>query len=165
MATKDYSSKQEHLVADILGWQVVSGSGAAAGHPGDIIGEEWLGECKTHTGSGHKIFFSKSVWDKIKQEAMVKHRFPVLITDDGSQKATNTWCLCMRDRLENAISIHQPLNITIRTNISFLGDDMTSSAKHIVRLNPGMNPVFDATWGEDEISICQLSVFSELLRE
>ena len=92
MATKDYSSKQENMIADSLGWSVVAGSGAAACYPGDIISDEWLGECKTHLSPGKKIFFSKKVWKKIQDEAMVKRRFPVIFTDDGSQKSKHTWC-------------------------------------------------------------------------
>lgn len=93
MSTKDFSSKQEKMIADYLGWKVVAGSGAAACHPGDIIGDDWLGECKTHEKSNHSIFFSSQVWDKICNEAAIKHRNPVLFTDDGSQKIDKTWCI------------------------------------------------------------------------
>lgn len=37
MATKDYSSKQESMVAEYLGWKTVVGSGARDFHYGDII--------------------------------------------------------------------------------------------------------------------------------
>lgn len=169
MSTKDntkiYSSKQEKMVADLLGWEVVSGSGAAACFPGDVIGDEWLGECKTHTEPGHKIFFSKDVWDKIKQEAVVKRRFPVLFTDDGTQKEVNTWCLCMRDRLETKVSLYVPLTKGVNKNISLDGRQLIAIVKSYIRQYPGMCPIFTATWGDDEIGICQLSAFSTLLRE
>ena len=93
MAIKDYSTKQEHMIADYLGWDVVSGSGARPCHPGDIISDDWLGECKTHEQRGKPIFFSQSVWEKIVEEATKTHRTPVLFTDDGSQKSENTWCI------------------------------------------------------------------------
>ena len=38
MPTKDFSSKQENMVADFLDWSVVVGSGAAACYPGDVTG-------------------------------------------------------------------------------------------------------------------------------
>lgn len=93
MSTKDFSNKQEKLIASFLDWSIVSGSGARACHPGDIIGDEWLGECKTHETPGKSIFFSQKVWEKIVDEAIAKHRKPVLFTDDGSQKIDKTWCI------------------------------------------------------------------------
>lgn len=93
MATKDFSGKQEKLIASFLGWNVVSGSGARACYPGDIIGDEWLGECKTHETSNKSIFFSQKVWEKIVDEATAKHRKPVLFVDDGSQTIDKTWCI------------------------------------------------------------------------
>lgn len=93
MSTKDFSNKQEKLIASFLNWDVVSGSGSRACHPGDIIGDEWLGECKTHETSNKSIFFSQTVWEKIVNEAIAKHRKPVLFTDDGSQRLDKTWCI------------------------------------------------------------------------
>lgn len=81
------------MIADYLGWSVVTGSGARPCHPGDVISDDWLGECKTHEKSGHTIFFSSDVWEKIVEEATKMHRSPVLFTDDGSQKLENTWCI------------------------------------------------------------------------
>ena len=128
MSTKDYSSIQENMIANLLGWSVVAGSGAAACFPGDVISDEWLGECKTHVDPGHKIFFSKSVWDKIKEEASVKNRFPVLFTDDGTQKDRRTWCLCMRDRLEMEDVYFEPMIKGINKNISFDHDSLYTSS-------------------------------------
>ena len=42
MSTKDFSSVQEHSIANSLGWKVVSGSGARNFHPGDIVSESGL---------------------------------------------------------------------------------------------------------------------------
>lgn len=164
-STKTYSSKQEKMVADLLGWNIVAGSGAAACFPGDVISDEWLGECKTHTEPGHKIFFSKAVWDKIKQEAMVKKRFPVLFTDDGTQIDRHTWCLCMCDRLEMEDVHFEPITKGINKNISYNHDSLYKSAKDICVANPGKYPVFYTQWHEDKIAICQLSVFVMLVGE
>ncbi len=71
----------------------MKGSGSRAGHPGDVISDEWLGECKTHTSPGHTIQFYQSVWNKLSDEAFSQHKFPVLFVDDGSQNLRNTWCL------------------------------------------------------------------------
>lgn len=90
---KKCSQLQESNIAAYLGWQVVSGSGAAAGHPGDICSTGWLGECKTHVSTGHKIAFIFSVWEKICNEAGAKFKYPVLFVDDGSQKIDRTWVL------------------------------------------------------------------------
>lgn len=119
MATKDFSSKQEKMIADFLGWKVVTGSGARAGHPGDIIGDDWLGECKTHVTPNHPIFFSSVVWSKIQVEAIAQHRSPVLFTDDGSQLISNTWCIFpfflvddgwRRERMKNSFKINFKMN-------------------------------------------------------
>lgn len=93
MTNKEASNKQEHLIAKYLGWNVVSGSGARACHPGDIQSSQWLGECKTHTEPGHSLLFSTSVWSKLQDEAASRFKYPVLFVDDGSQKLENTWCL------------------------------------------------------------------------
>lgn len=165
MATRDYSSKQESMVADMLGWEVVAGSGAAACFPGDVIGDEWLGECKTHIDSGHKIFFSRDVWDKIKQEASIKHRFAALFTDDGTQKDSHTWCLCMRDRLEMENVHFEPMIKGVNKNISFNHNDLCKAVKQSVAKYPGQFPVFYSAWSDDVIAICQLKTFAALVGE
>lgn len=91
--TKYYSSIQENLIADFLGWSVVSASGCRIGYPGDIKSEAFLGECKTHVEPGKSILFANSVWKKLKDESMSGFRYPVLFVDDGSQTIEKTWCL------------------------------------------------------------------------
>lgn len=119
MATKDHSSIQENKVASALGWEVVSGSGARPCTPGDVKSDSWLGECKTHEESGHKIFFDIDVWKKIQHEADTSHRSPALIVDDGSKDLNHTWVLC-RDVCVNHtdLAVVDP-NFAIRKNISF----------------------------------------------
>lgn len=91
--TKYYSDRQEKLVADYLNMDKVPGSGAFSGSPGDVSGNQWLIECKTHTTSPFPIKFSKKVWNKISKEAISKFKFPALITDDGSQSLSNTYVM------------------------------------------------------------------------
>lgn len=93
MATKDFSSVQERKIADFLGWRVVSGSGARDFHPGDIIADEYLGECKTHTSEKSRLHIYSSVWNKISEEANSSFRKPVLFFDNGTQKLNSTWCV------------------------------------------------------------------------
>lgn len=162
--TKTYSSKQENMVADFLDWEVVAGSGAAACYPGDVISDMWLGECKTHTKAGHKIFFDRNVWEKIKEEAYVKHRRPVLITDDGTQWARNTWCVCLKNHLEMEDVVVSPMIKGVNKNISFSGEDQKISAKTLLRTRSAL-PVFSCKWGKDDVIICELYVFAQLRGE
>ena len=92
-STKYYSTKQENLIADYLGWKVVTGSGARAFHPGDVVSDQWLGECKTHTEPFSNLRFDFDVWTKISREAASQFKKPVLFVDDGSQTIERTWCL------------------------------------------------------------------------
>lgn len=165
MATKTYSTRQENMIAQWLDWKVVAGSGAAACFPGDVISDDWLGECKTHVEPGHKIFFSKSVWDKIKDEAMVKRRFPVLFVDDGTQSIGHTWCLCLYNHLDNEDIHVEPMIKGINKNISFDHEYMARQAKDVITKYPGSLPVFTADWHGDKIGICLLDTFMWILSE
>lgn len=168
MSTKDntkiYSSKQENMIASLLGWEVVVGSGAAACYPGDVISDMWLGECKTHVERGHKIFFDRKVWDKIKNEAYVKHRRPVLFTDDGSQLSKKTWCLCLRNHVELGESVLSPITKGVNKNISFSGESQGVIALQLHRTHDKL-PVFTCKWGDDEVIICELYVFAQMKGE
>lgn len=93
MATKDFSKIQEHRIAEYLGWTVVSGSGARDFYPGDIEGESWLGECKTHMKPSEIVVFYRKFWDKICEEAQSKFKYPALFVDCGTQKIDDTWVL------------------------------------------------------------------------
>lgn len=122
LSSKYFSSKQEKMIANSLGWSVVSGSGSRNLHPGDIQSDEWLGECKTHEKPGHKITFYKSVWDKIVDEAISKYRFPALFVDDGSQTVENTWVMFNVLPAINYTSCY--FIYTVKTNVSFKSLDM-----------------------------------------
>lgn len=87
--TKFYSMKQEKGVATYLGWSRVSGSGARL-HPGDIVSERWLGECKTHVKPVSVIEFKFATWTKLSMEARSQFRIPVYISDDGSMALEHT---------------------------------------------------------------------------
>lgn len=92
-STKHYSSRQEKMVAEYLGWDVVSGSGARPFNPGDIRSDRYLGECKTFTKESDTIYCYHSVWSKISTEAKSVMRQPILFVDNGTQKEQHTWCI------------------------------------------------------------------------
>ena len=93
MSTKDHSSLQESNIANYLGWRVVSGSGSRLCRPGDIISDDWLGECKTHVTSDNKLVFLMTVWNKIREEAVSQYKCPALFVDDGSKRIDKTWVM------------------------------------------------------------------------
>ena len=162
MATKDFSSKQENMIANYLDWSVVAGSGAAACFPGDIISDDWLGECKTHVESGNKIFFSKSVWKKICDEASVKRRFPVLFVDDGSQRRDRTWCLFSKKQLDLDRCVCYPIPVRKATNITFDHFEMKEVYEDY-RSKTDLIPVLCHTWDNDVVVIARLYEFSEII--
>lgn len=89
--TKEFSNRQETMVAKYMGWKVVAGSGARPFTPGDVFNEHFLVECKTHTEEQPKVVFYRDHWKKISEEARAKNRNPVLIVDNGTQRSQNTW--------------------------------------------------------------------------
>jgi len=166
-STKDFSSLQESMIADDLGWQVVAGSGAAPCVPGDVIADDWLGECKTHTSPNHKIFFDFNVWEKIEREAMAKHRAPVLFTDDGSQDLKYTWVLCYYHAIENAFLLNTDFNFAVRKNVTFVGGAAKTYLDVVQRNNAGglfTTVVFRHQWGKYDIAVMPFNTFKELIK-
>lgn len=92
-ATKVYSTRQERMVADYLGWETVPASGARDFTPGDVRSSRFLGECKTHVTKVPRIQIMFDVWAKLDAEAMSQMRIPVLFVDNGTQKEDNTWAV------------------------------------------------------------------------
>lgn len=113
MTTKDYSTKQENMVATSLGWRTVTGSGSRDFHKGDVVSELFLGECKTHVKISGKLIFYKSHWEKITKEAQESLRYPVLFTDNGSQKLNKTWCL-----YSNIVNSHKEIEKFVESPFS-----------------------------------------------
>lgn len=119
--TKYYSEIHENKVSNFLGWKRVTGSGARSTYPGDIEGDEWLAECKTHM-KRHPIEFKYAIWEKIAQEAISKFKYALYITDDGSQWVKNSWCMFKKDLLssiDNIVILDYTLKISNNRNISF----------------------------------------------
>lgn len=93
MNNKIYSSRQEKLVAKVVGGKVVAGSGARDTHPGDVTHPKFLIECKTHTKQVPDVVFFADVWRKIAEEADSQFKCPALVVDDGTQRVRSTWVL------------------------------------------------------------------------
>lgn len=167
--TKYFSNKQESAIAKELNWDTVSGSGAAPCTPGDVVGENWLGECKTHMTTAKSIYFNHDVWDKIKQEAMMKRRRPVLFTDDGSQSLSATWCVCLSNSIEIDNLIVRPLNVRVKTNITFDHTEIVADYKSIRRSlldDERTNPiVYSTSWNGDEVFVMLFESFKQIVEE
>lgn len=118
MTKKQASDKQEKLVAKTLGWKQVKGSGARPNHPGDVIGAEWLGECKTHVDADHKVHFAKDIWDKIAEEADSRFKSPAYFSDDGSQTEDKTWVIFRERYLQDGIDV-KPYPEDLKSSINF----------------------------------------------
>lgn len=112
--TKYYSSKQEKMIAEYLGWKQVSASGARRFNPGDIISDRFLCECKTHENFVDRIEIPKATWEKISSEAFSVFRIPVLFIDNGTQKAENTWFVTPKKffELKNYAKVNVQTSVT-----------------------------------------------------
>lgn len=131
--TKYYSSRQERMIADYLGWSVVSGSGARAFNPGDIISNSFLGECKTFTEKSDTIYCYNRVWDKICKEAKSVMKCPVLFIDNGTQDPNHTWCVIPKTFMEsvhNSTIVEGTSSLRVsKTRVSFSDSVMQSEFK------------------------------------
>lgn len=93
MNKKEASAIQEKMVANFLGWKVVSGSGSRPFAPGDVKNDHYLIECKTHVTEQNNIVFYKKHWEKIATEARSLNKYPALVVDNGTQKSNYTWVM------------------------------------------------------------------------
>ena len=160
---KKFSSIQEHRVADYLNWSVVSGSGARQFDKGDVVSDQFLGECKTHVEKYQKIIFYYSHWKKIVEEASSKFKSPVLIVDDGSQSPKNTWCMFNASigLAWNRFELSQVC--PFRTNIIF----ETSQMKRFLTLLNSDKSYYDrfylaARFGDYDVGVLDLETFALL---
>lgn len=155
---KYYSSKQETTIANLLDWKVVSGSGSRDLHPGDVESEEWLGECKTHETTGNNIVFYSSVWKKISDEASFKYKFPVLFVDDGSQRASDTWCMFMQEPPVEHKIVDDVVPV-VGKNIRFSSYYLHFRKKEHDNTIPVM---FRVTWNKEVVFISEFNDFVKM---
>ena len=149
--TKFYSERQEKYVANQLGWEVVTGSGARDCHPGDVKSDTYLGECKTHTTVKKYILMRRLWWNKIVEEAEARHRIPALFVDNGD--LSNIWVLTHKTMYDNSSIIELPPK-HILTNISFKADDLDKNQIYSV-----------SAWSKynNSVLILSLEKFKELI--
>jgi len=166
MNNKLFSSRQEKMVADYMGWKVVSGSGARPFDPGDVVNAHCLVECKTHDTEQANIVFRKTHWQKISTEARAKNRYPVLITDNGTQKLRNTWVLISVKLTDigNANRIDGLANTSSKgATITFKHDNALSLFNtNYIR---GKVNYLSATWGNELLAIMPLEEFKNFYEE
>jgi len=67
--TRFYSSKQEKVVAKVVGGRQVANSGATSFAKGDVTNDEWLIECKTATTAKASFSIQREWLIKNKDEA------------------------------------------------------------------------------------------------
>jgi hypothetical protein len=79
--TRFYSNKQERQVAKVVGGKKTANSGATKFRKGDVIADDWLFECKTHTEERQQFTIKREWIEKNKEEAfqMGKHHSAIVI--------------------------------------------------------------------------------------
>lgn len=79
--TRFYSKQQENRVAKAVNGKRTANSGATAFVKGDVVGDDFLYECKTHTEPRETMTVRKEWFEKNKEEAfqMGKHYSAVVI--------------------------------------------------------------------------------------
>lgn len=123
--TKYYSEIQEKYVAGKLGWERVAASGARDLHPGDVMSDTWVGECKTRTKIADKIVINRLWWDKLISEAEFVHKSPALFVDNGD--TSNLWVVSY-STYGDIIYITSELPAKyIRKNVSFKLSDLADN--------------------------------------
>lgn len=152
MTNRQCSDAQECMVAKLLSWKVVSGSGASACHPGDVRSDTWLGECKTHVVQHVPVCFKQSVWLKICQEAASQYKYPILFCDDGVRKLDHTWCLFPISVLEGYMDVIE-YPFAVKVNLSFNHREMVS------KLSGFLDSLINVTWCDQKLCLCTLHQF------
>lgn len=149
--TKYYSTKQESMIANFLGWDTVVGSGATACKPGDITNGTWLGECKTHMSEQSRIHIQLAHWIKLEAEATSKFMTAALFVDNGTQRADCTYVIISKRALHRfvlkpvlqAISGRQSkssTSLTIKTLTEAVKDE-TANIPHAFTTQVGEYPI------------------------
>ena len=155
MTNRECSNAQEHMVAKLLSWKVVSGSGARACHPGDVESGSWLGECKTHVKQHVPVCFKHDVWVKICDEAASRYKYPILFCDDGVRKPDHTWCIFSAHVLPDLVDgVNYPF--PIQTNVTF------SHKALINELSTCPDSLIKVMWNNNLMCLCTLSKFAVL---
>lgn len=161
LTKKEASQLQERRIANELGWRTVTGSGAVACRPGDILSSDWIGECKTHVTEQSRIVFHKKDWDKLKAESTASMRYPVLFSDTGTQKVSDTWCIfqCGMDP-SSVVDIPEGVHVNDKT-VSFIGVVMRSCMSMI----DSKVVAYRFKWHGEMFYVTTLDKFREMINE
>ena len=163
MNNKLFSTKQEKQIAEFLGWRRVSGSGSRPNAPGDIAGDSWLGECKTHITPGHKIHFDLKIWSKIADEAVSQFKQPAYFVDDGSQRINRTWVIFYSQDFGPAVRVCNDPDLCINNSVNFLSNVMQQDI--INKLNGTKQDylVYQFRLGPRLVMMTDLTTFKEII--
>lgn len=87
MATRDYSSKQEKVVASYLEGQTTPNSGATPFKKGDVITEDTIIECKTKTKEVTSHSIKKEWIEALRKECISMGKdYWAIVFDFGTQE-------------------------------------------------------------------------------
>lgn len=162
-ATKVYSNKQEKMIAEYLGWSVVSGSGARDFHPGDIVADDWIGECKTHVKKQDTIAFYKQHWLKIQREALSVNKYPALFVDNGSQRIDRTWVVFNTKLIQpDKCKIVKIPEIYVGTNMIFTECEVRHIYDTLVRCSETDEFIILEGFLYDTAGVVPLSIFHDM---
>lgn len=165
MTNKEASYKQEHMVADYMGWRVVSGSGSCPFKPGDITSDYFLVECKTHIAPQTNVVFKKSHWDKIQIESQSTSKHPILVTDDGTQKSDHTWVMLPLFVISNCtpVNVVDGWSNTSRSGNTVVFNHATAQHFYLDKSISEQTSVFVFKWtpNSDLVAIMPLSAYKE----
>lgn len=94
MATRDFSSKQEHLVASYLGGTLTPNSGAGHTKKGDVLLEDTIVECKTRTKQSISHTIKKEwILDLIKECIAMGKNHWAIVFDFGTQEINKQYAV------------------------------------------------------------------------
>lgn len=158
MTNKEASNKQEKMVADYMGWRTTSGSGSRPFYPGDVASDHFLLECKTHVEYREDITFHKKHWIKISKEARSVNKYPVLVTDNGTQKPQYTWVM-----VSNSLIISESIDDRLELiNRSTSGNYITFNHQTASSLyNEAKGLYFSSKFDNSNLLIMPLSTFRD----
>ena len=163
LTKKQASDIQETRVAEALNWSKVTGSGSRHLYPGDVISEFWIGECKTHVQPGHKIKFDIKVWEKLKNEAKSRFKFPALFVDDGSQNLDKTWVMFASTMDITDIAHIFDCRCPVRSNMVFDGDYLYNHIRK--NIDDGKSIVYQAMFNDSLVYVCTFRYFNMMFGE
>ena len=163
---KFFSSKQESMVAKYMSWKVVTGSGSRPFAPGDVNSYNFLVECKTHNEEQDNIVFHKKHWKKITEEARAKYKYPVLVVDNGTQKAGNTWVMIPKKMLsgDSVFKIYG-LENTSRTGNTITFNNLSALSLYKTGHQDNRINYFPEWFDDEQVAIMSLEEFKTFCQE